>query len=215
MKRSRSLAPALLPAAVLFLGWAGNAVLQPTRVMNLEEPLSGFPDQLGGYVMSSEDKLSDAEVSVLAPDSYLLRRYADDNGREWDLYLAFYGLQASGSSIHSPRNCLPGSGWEPVLHERVVVESALGFGSINRYVVEHQSGARSLVYYWYQGRGRIEANEYRVKWDLVRDAIVKRRTDETLVRIVFPLRKGEKVEAVEDRDLLALVADALQPHLPG
>lgn len=215
MKTSRSLALALLPAAVLAVGWAGTAVLRPTRPMMLTEPLSGFPEKLGGYVLAGERQLSDVEVAILAPDSYLLRRYSDGSGRRWELYVAFYGQQASGSSIHSPRNCLPGSGWEPVRHDRVVVQTGIGSGSINRYVVEHQSGARSLVFYWYQGRGRIEANEYRVKWDLVRDAVVRRRTDETLVRIVFPLGEDEEVQEIEDRDLLALVADALEPHLPG
>ena len=215
MKRSRTIMLALLPALPLLLGWAGKAGLQPTRAMQLAEPLSGFPAQLGGYVMTDERTLSDAEVSILAPDNYLLRRYLDDDGRRWDLFVAFYGRQASGSSIHSPRNCLPGSGWEPVQHDRIVVESRLGSGSVNRYVVVHQSGARALVFYWYQGRGRIAASEYKVKWDLVRDAIVRRRTDETLVRIVFPLGKDEKVEEIEDRVLLTLVSEALQPHLPG
>ena len=38
--------------------------------------------------------------------------------------------------------------------------------------------------YWYEGRGRVEANEYAVKWDLLRDAALRRRTKETLVRVV-------------------------------
>ena len=71
------------------------------------------------------------------------------------------------------------------------------------------------MYYWYQGRGRIEANEYKVKWDLLRDTVVRRRTDEALVRVVFPLRRGESVSAIEDRALLAQVADAVQAHLPA
>jgi hypothetical protein len=44
-----------------------------------------------------------------------------------------------------------------------------------------------MVYYWYQGRGRIEANEYKVKWDLLRDAALHGRTEEALVRVVVPV----------------------------
>ena len=205
----------LLPAAMLLAGWMGGAVLQPTGKLRLAEPLDAFPARLGEFNLGTERELSEAELEALAPDAYLLRRYADEAGRGWDLYVAFYGRQASGSSVHSPRNCLPGSGWEPVRHDRVEIGGRLGSGSINRYVVEHESGSRALVYYWYQGRGRVEANEYKVKWDLIRDAVVKRRSDETLVRIVLPLRRGEAVEDVEDRQIPLLVAEALQPHLPG
>ena len=40
---------------------------------------------------------------------------------------------------------------------------------LNRYTLKNQ-GALAVVYYWYQGRGRIVANEYAVKWNLLRDA---------------------------------------------
>jgi hypothetical protein len=43
------------------------------------------------------------------------------------------------------------------------------------------------VYYWYQGRGRVAASEYQVKWELLRDAALRARTEEAMVRIVVPL----------------------------
>ena len=61
---------------------------------------------------------------------------------------------------------------------------------VNRYLLKPDSH-RALVLYWCQGRGRVEANEYIVKWDLLRDAAVRRRTEEALVRIVVPIRVGE------------------------
>jgi EpsI family protein len=61
--------------------------------------------------------------------------------------------------------------------------------AINRFLLAN-GGARALVYYWYQGRGRVEANEYRVKWHLLRDAALHGRTEEALVRIVVPLPGG-------------------------
>jgi EpsI family protein len=215
MNRSAALWAALLPALLLFGGWVGRSALRPTAELDIVVPLAEFPVDVAGSVLSEERTLSEGELAVLAPDEYLLRRYVDEGRRPWDLYVAFYGRQVSGSSVHSPRNCLPGSGWEPVQHDRIGVDNVQGEASVNRYVVEHESGARALVYYWYQGRGRIEANEYRVKWDLVRDALLKRRTDEALVRIVFPLHRGEAVSAIEDRALIAQVADALRAHLPG
>jgi EpsI family protein len=64
--------------------------------------------------------------------------------------------------------------------------TAAGAVPVNRYMLvnEHR---RALVYYWYQGRGRVEGNEYRVKFQLLRDSALRGRSDEALVRVVVPV----------------------------
>ena len=57
---------------------------------------------------------------------------------------------------------------------------------MNRYVLKN-GAATAVVYYWYQGRGRVVANEYAVKWNLLRDAAVAGHTEEALVRVVVPV----------------------------
>ena len=66
--------------------------------------------------------------------------------------------------------------------------------TVNRYVLKNRS-AIALAYYWYQGRGRVTANEYVVKWNLLRDAAIHGRTEEALVRVVVPVtgRGAEQV----------------------
>jgi hypothetical protein len=73
------------------------------------------------------------------------------------------------------------------------------------------------VYYWYQGRGRITASEYRVKVDLLRDAVMSRRTDEALVRLVLPLDADESLASADAlaAGVVSGLVDALAPHLPG
>jgi EpsI family protein len=61
--------------------------------------------------------------------------------------------------------------------------------TVNRYMLANGQN-QALVYYWYQGRGRVAHSEYRVKWDLLRDAMRHGRTEEALVRIVVPIPKG-------------------------
>ncbi len=81
---------------------------------------------------------------------------------------------------------------------------------VNRYLLQN-GDQRALVLYWYQGRGRVQASEYMVKWDLLRDAALRHRSDEALVRIVVPL-VGTGVE--EDSFALARsVAEELVPAL--
>jgi EpsI family protein len=66
-----------------------------------------------------------------------------------------------------------------------------------------------MVYYWYQGRGRVAASEYQVKWELLRDAAFKARTEEAMVRIVVPLgNPGDDAAADE------LATDAVRRLVP-
>lgn len=214
---SESRLVALLPGLILLAGFVGRLTIQPERRLELSRPLETFPSRVDGFAEAERRDLSTGELRILRPDDYLLRTY-EDGALDLTLFVAFYGRQASGSSVHSPRNCLPGSGWEPVRQDRIETPTALGEGQVNRYLVEHESGARALVYYWYQGRGRVAANEYRVKVDLLRDALLLRRTDEALVRLVFPVGRSpgelERVDARASRTVREVIR-LLTDHLPA
>src|SRR4030095_4234959 len=110
-----------------------------------------------------------------------------------------YDHQTQGKTIHSPKNCLPGSGWEALEARPIAVTTANGPVTVNRYLLQNKN-QQALVYYWYQGRGRVAASEYQVKWELLRDAALKARSEEAMVRIVVPLGVAEDDAAA---DLLA------------
>lgn len=206
------------PVLVLVAGFGGRLTVEPNAERSLMRPLAEFPGEVSGFRVTDDLRMSPGELRTLAPDEYLLREYAGPDGSDMTLFVAFYGRQASGSSVHSPRNCLPGSGWEPVRHDRVETPTVYGPARVNRYLVEHESGQRALVYYWYQGRGRVEANEYRVKADLVRDAVLRRRTDEGLVRLVFPVGRGTAELAEADARAAGVVHDVIRTlagHIPS
>lgn len=206
---------AFMPAAVLLLAAGGRAGLQPASRLSLEAPLAEMPGELGPYERVGDQTLSEAELRVLAPDHYLLRSYGSPSGGRLDLFVAYFGRQESGSTIHSPRNCLPGSGWEALSHRRIRMPMAYGEAEVNRYLVEHESGSRALVFYWYQGRGRVAANEYAVKWHLVRDALVKRRTDEAMVRVVLPAGGADGPDEEVARRAVREASEALAELLPA
>jgi len=155
--------------------------------------------------------LSEAEVRVAGVTSYLARVFtpADSASRPAGgpayvtLYVGYYDRQTQGRTIHSPKNCLPGSGWEPLANELATVQTDGGPVTVNRYLLQKGS-EQALVLYWYQGRGRVASNEYRVKWELVRDAALRRRSDEALVRIVVPLTGSDRDASLR----LALAAAA-------
>ena len=122
---------------------------------------------------------------MLGVDEYVNRTYVDRAGLPLNLYIGYYSSQRQGSTIHSPQNCLPGSGWQPIESSRIALNADRMTFPVNRYVIQ-KAMSRQVVYYWYQGRGRIVANDYANKLWLMLDAARLHRTNGSLVRIVVP-----------------------------
>jgi EpsI family protein len=156
-------------------------------------------------------------LKVLGVDDYLNRVYYRPDRAAAGLYIGYYNSQRQGDSIHSPQNCLPGSGWEPLERSDLAIPVATAAGSqdisVNRYLI--QKGVdRQLVLYWYQSHGRVVASEYWSKFFLVRDAVRLNRTDAALVRVVVPIAGGDDSgEGRAERQAVDFVK-ALFPQLP-
>jgi len=173
--------------------------------------------------MRGEDvTVSDAEAAVAGFTDYALRVYSETDSVEaaqtgipWtSIYYGFYDQQSRGHTIHSPKNCLPGAGWEAISSEAATIRDGAEAFTVNRYVLQ-KGDERALVLYWYQGRGRVAYNEYLVKWNLLRDAALRRRTDEALVRIVVPIATDDDDKAFALASRVALqVKPALDRALP-
>lgn len=180
-------------AAFLFLTISVRAWLNTAPPVPLRQPLVNFPASLGDWKMTSSAQLSDDVSGVLKADDYMLRRYQQaSTGNTVDMFVAYYKTQAAGESMHSPKNCLPGSGWTPIVNDRVVLKNDPDGKpvEVNRYVI--QNGAdKALVLYWYQANGRTIASEYWGKFYLVWDAMKTRRRDGAIVRLLVPLRRDE------------------------
>src|SRR5262249_9163543 len=132
----------------------------------------------------------DAETqTVLKADDTLTRWYGNSRfPGQASLFVAYFKTQRTGKTPHSPKNCLPGSGWER-LRDDVVTITIPGLAEpiqVNRYVVA-KGEERSLVLYWYQSRTRVIASEYKAKFWTMADAIRYNRTDTSLVRVVVPV----------------------------
>ena len=136
--------------------------------------------------------LDDEIVRVLGVDDYVSRTYLNASGDPANLYVGYYASQRQGDTIHSPQNCLPGAGWQPVESARTSLAVGGATLPVNRYVIE-KGTERQVVLYWYQGRGRVVANEYANKLWLMVDAARLRRTNGSLVRIIAP-RERDAVE---------------------
>jgi len=145
-------------------------------------PLLAFPTAIGQWHETQEGVVDQETQDILKADDILTRVYGGPNG-EASLFVAYFKTQRTGQSPHSPKNCLPGSGWQQTESGRVDVETSAGPIRINRYLVAKGQN-QSLVYYWYQSQGRVIADEFAAKFYLIEDSIRKHRSDTSLVRIV-------------------------------
>jgi EpsI family protein len=156
----------------------------------LRQPLIQLPMTMEGW-QGWNDPLDDQVVSALGVTDYVNRAYTKPDGQRVELYLGYYQSQRTGQTIHSPKNCLPGAGWEPVRSGRLAIPVSGGPAIVvNEYLIE-KGPTQYLVLYWYQGHGRVIASEYSGKAWLVYDAITRNRTDEALVRVLTSTKSGE------------------------
>jgi EpsI family protein len=197
------------PALILVLGAVLTLGAAQQEALPLRQPLGEVvPPEVLGY-HGTDLGIAEDEAQVAGFSNYLFRVYerplatadsteapADAPPPWFSLYVGYYELQARGQTIHSPKNCLPGAGWEPLSSEPATVQLGEEAVIVNRYILQN-GPEQALVLYWYQGRGRIAHDEYRVKLDLLRDAALRRRSDEALVRIVVPVTEGDVGGALE------------------
>ena len=168
----------LLAALLLFhLRSTGEAV--PPR-----KSLDAFPMALGEWRGGQESVLAADILNVLKVNDYVIRRYEDGAGHSLWLYIGYWASQRKGADIHSPKNCLPGGGWEPLEASRLTIQLPAPYAPVvvNRYVIQKERTLQ-VVLYWYQSHGKAIAGEVGAKLEMVRSAVLRNRTDGALVRV--------------------------------
>ncbi len=184
--------------------------------------LSDLPMMLDSGWSAQTAEVDPRQADVLRASELLLRHYHRQPTRKpagrsapptpVTLFVAHYQSQRTGATYHSPKHCLPGSGWQITSLERVTVPSPSGEAKINEAII--QSGLRrQLILYWYQDRGRILASEYAAKVYLVWDALTQNRSDGALVRVSVPVDDDVDQARELALDFLAQVWPALSAAL--
>lgn len=182
----------LLSGVVLLAALLALQLRSPGEAVPIRRALDAFPDSIAGWQTRQDSPLQTDIVSLLKVDDYLMRRYVDEAGRSLWLYVGYWGSQRRGAAqVHSPRNCLPASGWEPIEASRLMIDVAgrQGSLSVNRYLIQRDRELQVVVY-WYHAQGTPIAGEIPAKIQMMRSAIFRNRTDGALVRISSPVSGG-------------------------
>jgi EpsI family protein len=220
------------PVLVAFLMLAGTwALLQSLSYGEQapdKKPFAEFPVLLAGRWEGREMGLDEEVLRILRVSDFMMRAYHPRSelqgaGTEASaaqrapvyLYVGYYQSQRTGASYHSPKNCLPGAGWQFVESTPIAVNpGGRAAMTINRAVI--QKGLdKQLIYYWYQDRGRIIASEYWAKGYLIMDAMTRHRTDGALVRISISVVSTMAAAEQEAMAFLEDVWDELVNYMPS
>lgn len=178
--------------------------------------LRDFPQVIGEWRQSGGDQIIDDEtMKVLRASDYLLRDYHNAKGEIANLYVGFYASQRDGATYHSPLNCLPGAGWVMTEPAKLIVEPHNGRPAfeVNRYLIQNGE-SKSVLVYWYQGRGRRISSEYWGKLYQVFDSVRLRRSDAAMVRVTVPVHESEGAALKLASELSASASDMLPAFVP-
>ncbi|MEL7536384.1 MAG: VPLPA-CTERM-specific exosortase XrtD [Pseudomonadota bacterium] len=183
-------------ALVLLAAMTGTAIALPERaeITPAREFCITFPMQFDDLA-GKQSRLEPHFLDELKVDDYLLANYRSPGNLPINLFLAYYGSQRKGQSVHSPRSCLPGGGWKIKEFGTYQLDGQPG-KRVNRALVT-MGNESQLVYYWFKQRERWLTNEYAVKWYIFLDSLQRNRSDGAMIRLVTPVPTPDRIPAAD------------------
>lgn len=204
----------LLFAAACFALTAGILrVAASTEFAPRADRLSSVPLAFGEWRGRDEGRFDKETEDVLQADAYLVHTYTR-RSLPITMFVAYYASQRTGHTIHSPLNCLPGTGWDWISRARERLDVAPDHSIEINHAIAKRNTEWSIVDYWFQTRDRTIASEYRYKIALVGEALTRHRSDGALVRVTAPTGADSEASANEVRTFIQAMYSTLAAHLP-
>jgi EpsI family protein len=198
----------LLIAAVLYLN------LHRDLGVPMKRSFDQFPDAVSQWRMSRESSLSAEVQAVLKASDVLMRQYVNAKGERVDLYIGYHDGGKESGEIHSPKHCLPGSGWFEVSSARTRMPTT--GGGLNLVRAVYQKGeSKELFLYWFQVRGESLSQEYSLKVAEIANSVLYRRRDAAFIRISIPFEASEQQAAAIGERFVSDFYPAIQAFLPS
>ena len=216
---SARVTPLIILSVILLLTLPVSAMISDREeLVPQRDSFAVFPLLRGNWI-GRESSLDDDTLGILRLTDYISADFRQgSNGLPVNFYIAYYQSQRRGSSIHSPRSCIPGGGWLISDLQQVSLDDTPGLSGlrVNRMVITRDMH-RQLVYYWFAQRGRVLTSEYVAKWYLFEDALTMKRSDGALVRLVTSVPPDTDIAEADARlrEFLTEFYPILPDFLPG
>ncbi|MEW5746763.1 MAG: exosortase C-terminal domain/associated protein EpsI [Nitrospirota bacterium] len=171
---------ALLAGTTLFLH------LHEDVAVPINRPFAELPRHHREWRMVSQSSFSTNVLKVLKPTDYIYRVYVNGDGVPVHIYVGYHSGGKESGGIHSPKHCMPGSGWYQAAEERVAVD--LGGQSRVRLVkaVYQKGGDSELFLYWFQVKDRALSDEYSLKLYEIVNSMLYSRRESAFIRVSVP-----------------------------
>jgi len=157
--------------------------------------LEDFPKHIGSW--SGETyRFSQAVYDNLGVDDSVLIAYKNDNKDTISMYVGYYEDQKQGEIIHSPKNCMLGSGWQPIDISEIDISLDSRKIPVTKMILEKKS-QKMVVLYWYQSGNRAVANEYIQRLYFILDSFRYNRTNAAFVRFTSPVLSDDYENAIQ------------------
>lgn len=204
-----------LIVGVLLCAAGAFVALHADLVVPLNRPFAEFPREIGEWRMVGEETFDQPTLDVLRPTDYLSRTYVDHDNSRVRLYVGYHGGGPASGEIHSPKNCLPGSGWYQVSSVPTRIDLGGGKSIAAVRAVYQKGGLSELFTYWYQVRDQALTSEYLLKLAQVTSSLRWRRRDAAFVRISVPgSRADEALAQTVAADFTKSAYPAIREFLP-
>jgi len=183
----------------------------------ISRPFNEFPLLIGEW-KGTREFMDQKFLDVLEPTDYVAINYSKHDSPSVNIYVAYYASQQKGKSIHSPETCLPGTGWCFNQAGSVTIPlpgNNTAFPVMRALITKEEQ--KQLVYFWFSERGRILTNAYEMKMYNFWDAVIKKRTDGAMVRVITPVSSSEMTEDADKRlrSFIQDIAPTLNEFIPG
>lgn len=197
----------LLIAAGLYLN------LHEDITVPMNRPFDQFPGNVNEWRIVGESSLSDRVQKVLKATDVLSRQYGTPGGKRANLYIGYHGGGKECGEIHSPKHCLPGSGWNKVSTRRTDLDVAGEKINLVQAVYQKE-GNRELFLYWFQVRDKTISEEYSLKIAEITNSILYRRRDAAFVRISVPVQGTLEQATAAGEQFVREFYPVIREHLP-
>ncbi len=156
----------------------------------VNRPLVEIPVNYQGWRMTNETRFDQRILDVLKPTDYVSRAYRSPDGKNVTLYVGYHSGGKESGPIHSPKHCLPGSGWGQLTIEKTEVSVTDGVVPLVKSVYQH-GDRKELFLYWFQVKGKSITSEYALKFTEIANSIFFNRKDSAFIRISVPFEEDE------------------------
>jgi len=196
--------------AVIALTFLLGATLKFYRPgVDKQASLASIPLEKDDWV-GNEFQFDESTLQLLNPDQVFSAVYTNELGKNVHLFVDYYSPTNKSGSIHSPRNCMPGSGWIMDKTEARNIEFGGKLISAHRIYLR-RGNVEQVMDFWYVTRFGETANDYKFAIYSMLCSLTFQPKDRAFIRFVT-FNDPISLEAMENFESIYL--SEIYSHLP-